>query len=394
MQTISIPFTYNRDGYYYFTRRIPKDLAHHYSRSRIVECLRTTSARQAKMQAQQANAKLEAYWASLRVAHAALPGSATCLTPPVNSASRAEPKHQNDQPDLMQALQVYLDLKGKNRPRSFEAAATRTCNYLIGIAGNKPLGDYTRVDALKFREWLIDRGLTGSSVTRNFSYLKAVFNFAVSEYALDVRNPFIGVYHDRQAGVIKRQPIPIEHIKQVQTHCRQIDDDMRWLVALLSDTGLRLAEGAGLLKTDIHLDCEVPFVRIQKHPWRGLKTRSSERDVPLVGQALWAAERALHAPCCSAFVFARYNQTDTTAANSASAALNKWLKQHVPTGCTIHSFRHSMRDRLRAVQCPADIADQIGGWATDGVGQGYGSGYPIEVFMEWMGKTVAAIEVG
>ena len=43
-----------------------------------------------------------------------------------------------------------------------------------------------------------------------------------------------------------------------------------------------------------------------------------------------------------------------------------------------------MRDRLRAVQCPADIADQIGGWATDGVGQGYGSGYPIEVLSEWM----------
>ena len=336
------------------------------------------------MQAQQANAKLEAYWASLRVAHARLPGSATCLTPPITPASCAETKRNNDQPDLMQALQVYLDLKGKNRPRSFEAAATRTCNYLIGIAGNKPLGDYTRVDALKFREWLIDRGLTGSSVTRNFSYLKAVFNFVVSEYALDVRNPFIGVYHDRQAGVIKRQPIPIKNIKLVQAQCRQVDDDMRWLVALLSDTGLRLAEGAGLLKSDIHLDCEVPFVRIQKHPWRGLKTRSSERDVPLVGQALWAAERVVQAPSDSVFAFARYNQTDATAANSASAALNKWLKQYVPVGYTMHSFRHSMRDRLRAVQCPADIADQIGGWATDGVGQGYGSGYPIDVTYDWV----------
>ena len=386
MQTISIPFTYNRDGYYYFTRRVPKDLAHHYSQPRIVECLRTTSARQAKMQAQQANAKLEAYWASLRVAHATIPGSATCLTPPVNPASRAEPKRQNNQPDLMQALQLYLDLKGKNRPRSFEAAATRTCNYLIGIAGNKPLGDYTRVDALKFREWLIDRGLTGSSVTRNFSYLKAVFNFAVSEYALDVTNPFVGVYHDRQAGVIKRQPIPREYIKQVQTHCRQIDDDMRWLIALLSDTGLRLAEGAGLLKSDLHLDCEVPFVRIQKHPWRGLKTRSSERDVPLVGQALWAAERVVQAPSDSVFAFARYNQADTTAANSASAALNKWLKQYVPVGCTMHSFRHSMRDRLRAAECPSEMIDQIGGWQTNGIGHNYGNGYALSGLHPWLQK--------
>ena len=60
----------------------------------------------------------------------------------------------------------------------------------------------------------------------------------------------------------------------------------------------------------------------------------------------------------------------------------------------MHSFCHSMRDRLRAVQCPADIADQIGGWATDGVGQGYGSGYLIKVLMEWIGKTVAVTEVG
>ena len=34
-------------------------------------------------------------------------------------------------------------------------------------------------------------------------------------------------------------------------------------------------------------------------------------------------------------------------------------------------FRHSLRDRLRAVECPADIIDQIGGWSTSGVGQQY-----------------------
>ena len=52
----------------------------------------------------------------------------------------------------------------------------------------------------------------------------------------------------------------------------------------------------------------------------------------------------------------------------------------------MHSFRHSMRDRLRAVQCPADIVDQIGGWQTNGVGHGYGEGYPIEVLHEWLSK--------
>ena len=53
-----------------------------------------------------------------------------------------------------------------------------------------------------------------------------------------------------------------------------------------------------------------------------------------------------------------------------------------------------MRVLIRLTAPPADIADQIGGWATDGVGQGYGSGYPIEVLMDWMGNTVAATDVG
>jgi len=35
MQTISIPYTFNRDGYFYFSRRVPKDLVPHYSRLNI-----------------------------------------------------------------------------------------------------------------------------------------------------------------------------------------------------------------------------------------------------------------------------------------------------------------------------------------------------------------------
>jgi integrase len=86
----------------------------------------------------------------------------------------------------------------------------------------------------------------------------------------------------------------------------------------------------------------------------------------------------------SEFAFPRYNKGEQTNANSASAALNKWLKPYVPSKGTMHSFRHSMRDRLRAVECPSDIVDQIGGWQTEGVGQSYGHGYPLLVLQKWM----------
>jgi integrase len=88
----------------------------------------------------------------------------------------------------------------------------------------------------------------------------------------------------------------------------------------------------------------------------------------------------------SDFAFPRYNRTSPPQPILPVQHLNKWLKQYVPAGCTMHSFRHSMRDRLRAVQCPADITDQIGGWTTDGVGQGYGSGYPLSVLRDWLEK--------
>tara|TARA_B110000046_G_scaffold152844_1_gene162151 strand:+ start:50 stop:1237 length:1188 start_codon:yes stop_codon:yes gene_type:complete len=391
--TKSIPYTFVRSGYFYFSRRVPADLRQHYSYHRIVKGLGTSSPQRARVQANIEATKLDAYWGQMRLAKSEVIGMSLVREIP---SSNAPLKSSFDEPigtgqveclSLLDALKVYLNLKGKDRPKTFRLAAERSCNYLIGLCGNKPLSSYTRQDALQFRDWLVARGLTGSSVTRNFSYLKAVINFALSEYALDIRNPFVGVYHDRSAGILVRKPIPLEAIRIVQSECRSIDDDMRWLIALISDTGMRLAEGAGLLKEDlVGLNSKHPYVKITKHPWRNLKTASSERKIPLVGQALWAAKRIVEVDNQTDFAFPRYNRNQLTTANSASAALNKWLKQYVPSECTMHCFRHSMRDRLRAVQCPADITDQIGGWATGGVGQGYGSGYPLSVMHEWLEK--------
>ena len=125
---------------------------------------------------------------------------------------------------------------------------------------------------------------------------------------------------------------------------------------------------------------------ITPHPWRRLKTKGSERCVPLVGVALWAASREIKGATGSNFLFPTYNRGSSSNAKSASAAIKKWLKPRVPEGCVIHSFRHSMRDRLRVVECPSDIIDAIGGWTTTGVGQRYGYGYNLDVLAKWMKK--------
>ena len=179
-----------------------------------------------------------------------------------------------------------------------------------------------------------------------------------------------------------RESIPIDTIKHIQILCREYDDDLRWLIALLSDSGMRLGEGVGLLKSDINLDCEMPHIKLIPHPQRRLKTKSSKRLIPLVNESLWSCKRILESNDDSIYAFPRYTTKDKCNANSASAALNKWMKEQLSDSYVIHGFR----DRLRAVECPSEIIDQLGGWSLRSIGQGYGKGYELSVLNKWLLK--------
>ena len=190
-----------------------------------------------------------------------------------------------------------------------------------------------------------------------------------------MRNPFSSIFMP-EADSKKRVSIRVETIREIQQACYQIDDDRRWLIALISDTGMRLAEAAGLHVDDIKLDEDIPYVDIKPHPWRSLKTKGSQRQVPLVGASLWAAQR-IKANASSCFAFPRYTDHSRCNANSASNALNKWLHANFRNDIVIHGFRHAMRDRLRAASCPSEMIDQIGGWSSGKVGEGYGEGFDL-----------------
>ena len=116
-------------------------------------------------------------------------------------------------------------------------------------------------------------------------------SFTINELGLDCRNAFSGVYLAPETDKQKRQPLSIDQIRTLQRHCYKKDDDVRWLVALISDTGMRLAEAAGLMMKDLILDSPHPHVVVTPYPHRSLKTKASERVIPLVGASLWAAQR-------------------------------------------------------------------------------------------------------
>ena len=148
---------------------------------------------------------------------------------------------------------------------------------------------------------------------------------------------------------------------------------------------MRLAEAVGLSKDDLKLTDDVPHVVIRKHPWRPLKTSGSEQVIPLVGASLWASQR-LSDTISGQFLFPQYVDGISTNANSASAALNKWMKTFLPKECVVHGMRHAFRDRLRAVNAPIDMIDQLGGWSAQTVGIKYGDGYGLFKIYAIMGS--------
>ena len=268
----------------------------------------------------------------------------------------------------------------------FFRSSARNIAYLKDCLDNKSLTMIETGDSGKFRDYLFERGLGSSSVKRVFSSIRAIVGLAIKENGIAITNSFVGTFIPDDRNRKRRLPMPVDVLTKLQEICFDMDDEPRWLIAMLSDTGMRLAEAVGLLSDDINLDDCNPHIKLQEHPWRSLKTISSKREVPLVGASLWAAERIKNDG--NEFAFPKYCSKEKCNANSASAALNKWLKPRVPDGCVIHSFRHSLRDRLRHVECPSDIVDAIGGWSTEGVGQGYGKGYGLEIKVRWMQKIV------
>jgi integrase len=144
---------------------------------------------------------------------------------------------------------------------------------------------------------------------------------------------------------------------------------------LLGETGCRLAEIVGLKLEDI--DLENDLIHIRANSARRLKTRSSQRTLPLVGYAKLAMVQTLN-QADDTYLFPRYIRDGKCFSTHASNALNKWLKKDFD-GLTAHCLRHTFRDRLRSVECPMDLIDQIGGWkSVSSIGNSYGLGYRME----------------
>jgi integrase len=171
-----------------------------------------------------------------------------------------------------------------------------------------------------------------------------------------------------------RPPFPTDFVQDrilAEGALMGLNDEARRIIFLMADTGLRLSEAANLNATTIHLDCDIPYIRVIPDG-RRVKTKDSIREIPLVGTALAATKLHPHG-------FPRY--TDKGA--SLSKTVNDYLleqglrptKKH-----TAYSLRHTFKDRLIAAKCQDSMIEGLMGHADDH--PKYGSGPALDLKLE------------
>ena len=298
--------------------------------------------------------------------------------------SSADPKNTR----LSQTLEIYLE-NHKNPTDKLRAYTERVINSLIDEIGDKKIIDLDRADAAKFRDAIRARNKT-TTARRNISAITAVLTSCYIELEIEKSSPFKSVKIKNEGhDAVKRVSFTPAELKTLKREIEANPDDQRQLVGLILDTGMRLSEAVGLSLGDIHLDAKVPYVSVDCEPERDrtLKTENSIREVPLVGVALWAAQRIVaEATKGQKYAFPRYCSDAGLKSDSASATGNKWIKKQIGATKTFHCFRHTMNDRLKEVECPEPIIEAICGWKKDGMVAHYGQGYSLAKKQDYLLK--------
>jgi integrase len=258
--------------------------------------------------------------------------------------------------------------------RKWTSAKKRSVEILIEQRGNKAVQDLTREDALAFADWweerVITEGLSASSANKNISHLGGMIRAVNKRLQLGLDNVFAGTRIEGGRDG-KRSPFAPDFIRQkilAPGMLDGLDDEARDVIYVVMETGARPSEIVNLTKNRIFLDGPVPYIRIEAED-RLLKTEHSERTIPLIGLALEAMKRHPRG-------FPRYADKGS----NLSATLMKYFKARklLPTPKhSIYSLRHSFKDRLKSVEAPEELVDELMGHSNGK--PRYGDGYGLQL---------------
>lgn len=232
--------------------------------------------------------------------------------------------------------------------------------------------------------------LSVATCSKESKIIAVIVNHAMREGDVDTKNPFIGLPWPKDTGpkVNKKLPLPDDLIESVEERLKDgRTNELPVIWRLLKGTGMRLGEVVGLAYEDIALGAETPHILVRPNAIRDLKTASSNRSVPLAGDALIAAEKALEGVNSGEPVFTRYARD--RGADAASGALMKAVRLETEDKrLTVHGLRHRVSDKLRDAGAPVEVRHGFLGHSSTAIAEStYGSHRArLMEFVKWAEK--------
>ena len=255
----------------------------------------------------------------------------------------------------------------------------RAVTRFVEAVGPQPVSEITRAQALEFRNWWRERmktmGRSANTANKDFAYLSGMWSTMAKLEGWSHQNPFSSLAFAENTKA--RSAFSNDWIQHKLLHPRALaalNEEARDILLLMVNTGARPSELINLKTEHISLGNPIPHVKIRPHN-RRLKTKYSERDIPLVGCSLEAALRHPNG-------FKRYYGKS----ENWSAATNKHLRQNGLLESDNHSpysLRHSLSDRLQNAGCEDRTRKEIMGHRPEGII--YGSGSSLETKAKWLG---------
>lgn len=418
-------------GYFYYFRRVPIHLKPFDGRRFIRISLKTNDRREAERSAAIHNDFMEKYWADLvrsgsgdqhleryrrarqmaqahGFAYRNIAEVAEIPTPEllarIEAFGRSENRYTRDaflggaevpQTLLAECLDLYWPLiddrlveKTDFEKRKYRVPRATAFEQFVEVVDNKPLSEVTRKDVLAFRAWLMElvasEAIAGATANKRLTATKDIL--VTVGRSLDLETEFSLLFIDTKFASIKRSrpPFETEYIEECFIHGAALDGmnhEAQLLFIMLIETGARPKEIIGLLPEDYCLDDEVPHVWIRKNRIRNLKRDSTARRIPLVGVSLTAAKQI------ASTGFTRYQAKP----DHGTGAINKYLRENNLTPSkdhSLYSLRHSFKDRLREVEAPEELVDELMGHTSKQ--PVYGSGRSLAQKQKWLQKIAFA----
>lgn len=207
----------------------------------------------------------------------------------------------------------------------------------------KNVEDVTKQHIADFKRFLDERYQAPRSRQDALIKLQALFNFCIDKRDYLTANPVKGMTYSKVTSIKHKTEItPSEYEKVMKTDYVKGYEDLKWLLAILWNTGMRIGEAIQLRPEDFRIVDGIKCISINTEDGKQVKNETSIRDIPiseaLLRMGIWDTKP-------------RLGWTKNNAAGSRIAFAFKQIGiEH-----SSHDFRYSLSNRLR----DCDVADSV-----------------------------------